>query len=41
MRTFVIACLVLTTIAFGSAATLLMFVQELAATAFAEPSARV
>jgi hypothetical protein len=41
MRTFVIACLVLTTIAFGSAAILLSFVQESATTAFAEPSAQL
>ena len=41
MRAFVFAFLVLGGIALGSAAILLNYVQQSAATAFTEPSARV
>jgi hypothetical protein len=41
MRAFAFACLVLVTIAAGSAAILIEMVQQTSSTAFAEPSARV
>lgn len=41
MRVFILACLVLACVAFGSAVILDEFVQKSATTAFAEPSARV
>ena len=41
MRVFTIACFFAAIVALGAAAILETFVQESAATAFAEPSARV
>jgi hypothetical protein len=41
MRVFMVACLVATMIALGTAAVLDHFVQESSSTAFTEPSARI
>jgi hypothetical protein len=41
MRVFMVACFAVTVIALGTAALLVEFGQELSATAFTEPSARI
>ena len=41
MRVFIVACFAVAVIALGAAAVLDGFVQESAATAFTEPSARI
>jgi hypothetical protein len=41
MRVFIVACFAVTVIALGTAAVLVEFGQELSATAFTEPSARI